>query len=71
MNALNCTKRKIEAVEAVYHPQCVREAAHLRQHYAEVAAVAKDINDEYDRNQAAAILVMFSRQAYNHSYLPK
>jgi len=68
MNALNYTERKIKAVEAVYHPQCVREAANLRQHY---AAVAKDINDEYGRNQAAAILVMFSRQAYNRSYLPK
>jgi len=32
---------------------------------------AQDIHDEDLRIQAAAILYMFSRQAYTRSYLPK
>jgi len=44
----------------------VRAAASLRH-----ISVAQDIRDEDLRIQAAAILYMFSRQAYTRSYLPK
>jgi len=44
----------------------VREEASLRRILA-----AQDIRDEDLRIQAAAILVMFSKQAYTRSYLPK
>ena len=44
----------------------VRAAATLRR-----ISAAKDIREEDLRIQAAAILHMFSRQAYTRSYLPK
>jgi len=44
----------------------VREMAELR-----LKCAAQDIHDEDLRIQAAAILYMFSRQAYTRSYLPK
>jgi len=44
----------------------VRAMANLR-----LESAAKDIREEDLRIQAAAILYMFSRQAYTRSYLPK
>jgi len=38
---------------------------------ARLECAAKDIHEEDLRIQAAAILYMFSRQAYTRSYLPK
>jgi len=47
--------------------QCrVREMAELR-----LKCAAQDIHDKDLCIQAAAILYMFSRQAYTRSYLPK
>jgi len=47
--------------------QCrVREMAELR-----LKCAAQDIREEDQRIQAAAILYMFSKQAYTRSYLPK
>jgi len=44
----------------------VRAAASLRR-----ISAAQDVREEDLRLQAAAILYMFSKQAYTRSYLPK
>jgi len=47
-------------------PAVVRAMANIR-----LDSAAKDIREEDLRIQAAAILCMFSKQAYTRSYLPK